>query len=53
MSRSKKLTKLLRRALKMEHLYTPEKLKEFKKELKKIENQIEESEKNNSKGFGK
>lgn len=53
MSKSKKLMKLLKRALKMEHLYTPEKLKKLKLEMKALESQMKEHEKNNSKGFGK
>lgn len=53
MSRSKKLMKLLKRALKMEHLYTPKELEKLKREAKELEKYLNELEENNSKGFGK
>lgn len=53
MSRSKELLKLLKRALKMEHLYTPEKLRELKQQLREVEKELQEIDKKNSKGFSK
>lgn len=53
MSRHKKLVKLLKRLIKQEHLYSPEKVREMKQELRLIEKQISELEAQTSKGFGK
>jgi uncharacterized membrane protein (DUF106 family) len=53
MSRHKKLLKLLKRLIKQEHLYTPEKLREMKKQLRQLEEEFSELEAQTSKGFGK
>lgn len=51
--KSKRLVKLLERLIKQDHLYDEEKVKEIKKELSIIKEQISEIEKQNYKGFGK
>jgi hypothetical protein len=53
MSRHRKLMKLLRRLIKQEHLYTPQKLREMKVQLRELEQQFSELESQTSKGFGK
>jgi hypothetical protein len=53
MSRHRKLLKLLKRLVKQEHLYSPEKIIEMKKELRSLEKLISELESQTSKGFGK
>ena len=52
-TRAKRLIKLLERLLKQDHLYSDEKLKEIKDQLKVLKEEVLLSEKNNSKGFGK
>ena len=50
--REQKMLKLLRKALKQEHLYTNEELVYMKKELSNLEEQLKEYRKLTSKGFG-
>ena len=52
-SRSKKLVKLLERLIKQDHLYTDDKIREMKAQLRELKEQLAEIEKGNSKGFGK
>ena len=52
-SRSRQLVKLLKRLIKQEHLYSDKQLKEMKSQLRIVENELAELEKNTSKGFGK
>lgn len=52
-SRAKKLIKLLERLVKQEHLYTDEKIKEMKEQLRSLKKQFSELEAKTSKGFGK
>ena len=51
-TRAKRLIKLLERLLKQDHLYSDEKLKEIKDQLKVLKEEVLLAEKNNSKGFG-
>jgi len=44
---------LLKRLVKQEYLYTDEKLKEIKSQIKVLEEEISEMEKRTFKGFGK
>ena len=53
MSKAKELVRLLERLIKQDHLYTDEKIQEMKKQLRAVKEQIAETEKINSKGFGK
>lgn len=53
MNRRNKLVKVLKRLLKQEHLFTPEKLREMKVQLRELENELSNLEKQTSKGFGK
>ena len=52
-TRAKRLIKLLERLLKQDHLYSDEKLKEIKDQLKVLKEEVLLAEKNNSKGFVK
>ena len=52
-TRAKRLIKLLERLLKQDHLYSDEKLKEIKDQLKVLKEEVLLAEKNKSKGFGK
>ncbi len=52
-SRSKKLIKLLERLIKQDHLYTDEKIREMKAQLRDLKEQLTELEAKTSKGFGK
>ena len=52
-SRTKKLIKLLERLIKLDHLYTQEQIRELKKQLASVREQVGEMEKENTKGFGK
>ena len=52
-TRAKRLIKLLERLLKQDHLYSDEKLKDIKDQLKILKEQVLLAEENNSKGFGK
>jgi hypothetical protein len=51
--RARKLVKLLGRLIKQEHLYTEEQLKEMKKQLRVVKEELAEIEAKTSKGFGK
>lgn len=50
--REKKIIKLIKKALKEDHLYSQDELLYMKKEMNSIEKIIEQKNKNNSKGFG-
>ena len=52
-SRSKQLIKLLERLIKQEHLYTDDKIREMKVQLRELKEQLSDIEKKTSKGFGK
>ncbi len=52
-SRSKKLVKLLERLIKQDHLYTDDKIREMKVQLRELKEQLADIEKKTSKGFGK
>ena len=51
-SRSKKLVKLLERLIKQDYLYTHEKIREMKVQLRELKEQLADIEKKTSKGFG-
>ena len=51
-SRSKQLIKLLERLIKQEHLYTDDKIREMKVQLRELKEQLSDIEKKTSKGFG-
>jgi hypothetical protein len=51
--RARKLVKLLRRLVKQEDLYSSEKLREMKSQLRIVEEELAELERKTSKGFGK
>ena len=52
-SRAKKLVKLLERLIKQDHLYTDDKIREMKAQLRVVKEELAEIEKKTSKGFGK
>jgi DNA-binding protein YbaB len=52
-TRGKELLKLLERLLKQDHLYSDEQLKEMKKQLRVLKEELAEIEVKTSKGFGK
>jgi hypothetical protein len=52
MMREKKMMKMLRKAVKQEHLYSNDELVYMKKELKNLEEQFDKLHKLTSKGFG-
>ena len=52
-SRAKKLIKLLERLVKQDHLYTDEKIREMKTQLRALKEELAELEAKTSKGFGK
>ena len=52
-SRAKKLIKLLERLVKQDHLYTDEKIKEMRSQLRSLKEELAELEAKTSKGFGK
>tara|TARA_B100002019_G_C20764831_1_gene354749 strand:+ start:210 stop:383 length:174 start_codon:yes stop_codon:yes gene_type:complete len=52
-SRAKKLVKIFERLIKQDHLYDEERIREMKKQLGLIKDQIAEIEKQTYKGFGK
>ena len=52
-SRARKMLNLLKRLVKQDYLYTEEKLKEIKSQIKVLEYEISEMEKKTFKGFGK
>lgn len=52
-SRAKKLVKLLERLIKQDHLYTDDKIKEMKEQLRAVKEEIAQLEAKTTKGFGK
>ena len=52
-SRAKQLLKLLKRLVKQEHLYTEDKVREMKAQLRAVKEEIAQLEEQTSKGFGK
>tara|TARA_B100000214_G_scaffold10442_1_gene7597 strand:- start:284 stop:457 length:174 start_codon:yes stop_codon:yes gene_type:complete len=52
-NRARKMLNLLKRLVKQDYLYTEEKLKEIKSQIKVLEHEISEMEKKTFKGFGK
>ena len=52
-TRARQLVKLLNRLIKQEHLYSDEKLKEMKEQLRVVKQELAELEAKTSKGFGK
>jgi hypothetical protein len=52
-TRAKKLVKLLERLIKQDHLYTDDKIKEMKEQLRAVKEEIAQLEAKTSKGFGK
>ena len=52
-SRAKRMINLLERLIKKDYMYTDEKLKELKAQVRVLKEEIAEKEANNSKGFGK
>lgn len=52
-SRARELVKLLERLIKQDHLYSDEKLKEMKSQLRVIKQELADIEAQTSKGFGK
>jgi hypothetical protein len=53
LTRAKKLVKLLERLVRQDHLYTDEKIKEMKAQLRVVKEEIADLEAKTSKGFGK
>jgi DNA-binding protein YbaB len=52
-TRGKELLKVLERLLKQDHLYSDEQLKEMKKQLRVLKEELAKIEVKTSKGFGK
>ena len=52
-TRAKKLVKLLERLIKQDHLYTDDKVREMKAQLRAVKEEIAQLEGQTSKGFGK
>ena len=52
-NRAKRLIKLLERLIKQDHLYTDDKIREMKAQLRVVKEELAEIEKKTSKGFGK
>jgi hypothetical protein len=52
-NRAKKLVKLLERLIKQDHLYSDEQLKDMKKQLRVVKEELADLEIKMSKGFGK
>jgi molybdenum-dependent DNA-binding transcriptional regulator ModE len=52
-NRAKKLIKLLERLVKQDHLYTDEKIREMKAQLRSLKEELAQIEAQTSKGFGK
>jgi hypothetical protein len=52
-NRAKKLVKLLERLVKQDHLYSDEQLKDMKKQLRVVKEELADLETKMSKGFGK
>ena len=53
MMKAKKLVKLMDRLIKQDHLYSPEKLREMKSQLRILKEELAKIEAQTSKGFGK
>jgi hypothetical protein len=51
--KAKKLVKLMGRLIKQDHLYSPEKLKEMKSQVRILKEELAKIEAQTSKGFGK
>jgi len=51
--RARKLIKLLKRLVKQEHLYSYDKIVDMKKQIKVLEEELDQIEAKTSKGFGK
>ena len=51
--KAKKLVKLMDRLIKQDHLYSPEKLREMKSQIRILKEEIAKIEAQTSKGFGK
>jgi small-conductance mechanosensitive channel len=52
-TRAKKLVKLLERLIKQDHLYTDDKIKEMRAQLRAVKEEISQLEAQTFKGFGK
>jgi hypothetical protein len=52
-TRAKKLVKLLERLINQDHLYTEDKVREMKAQLRAVKEEIAQLEAQTSKGFGK
>ena len=52
-NRAKELVKLLERLSKQDHLYSDEEIKEIKKQLRVVKEELANIERQTSKGFGK
>ena len=52
-SRARKMLNLLKRLAKQDYLYTEEKLREIKSQIRVLEHELSEMEKKTFKGFGK
>jgi hypothetical protein len=52
-SRAKQLVKMLEKLTKQDHLYSDEKLKEMKAQLRVVKKELAQIEAQTSKGFGK
>ncbi|MDW7641534.1 MAG: hypothetical protein SCG72_03925 [Nitrosarchaeum sp.] len=53
MTKAKELVKLMGRLIKQDHLYSPEKLKEMKSQVRILKEELAKIEAQTSKGFGK
>ena len=53
MTKAKELVKLMDRLIKQDHLYSPEKLKEMKSQVRILKEELAKIEAQSSKGFGK
>ena len=53
MTKAKELVKLMGRLIKQDHLYSPEKLKEMKSQVRILKEELAKLEAQTSKGFGK
>ena len=51
--KAKKLIKLMDRLIKQDHLYSPEKLREMKSQVRTLKEELAKIEAQTSKGFGK
>jgi len=52
-NRARELVKLLEKLVKQDHLYTDEKIREMKQQLRVLKEELAELEAKTSKGFGK